>query len=113
MAYHSRSGPPDQPWLELDVRASVCAAAQRGNLRDVVVVPIGAICEHIEVVYDLDVELRQVCEELGINLMRAEVVGSHPRFVRMIRELVLERTEPGPTRPALGPHGPAPDWWPE
>jgi ferrochelatase len=110
LAYQSRSGPPDQPWLEPDVRDFVRAAAQRGDLRDVVVAPIGSICEHIEVVYDLDVELRQVCEELEINLVRAGVVGSHPRFVRMIRELVLERTEPGPTRPALGTHGPAPDW---
>ena len=109
LAYHSRSGPPDQPWLEPDARDFVRAAAQRGNLRDVVVAPIGSICEHIEVVYDLDVELGQLCEELGINLVRAEVVGSHPRFVRMIRELVLERTEPGTARPALGTHGPAPD----
>ena len=110
LAYHSRSGPPNQPWLEPDVPAiSSCAAAQRKSLRDVVVAPIGSICEHIEVVYDLDVELGQMCEELGINLVRADVVGSHPRFVRMVRELVLERTEPGTARQALGMHCPAPD----
>ena len=97
LAYHSRSGRPNhhpRGWsLTRDFHRA--GRPQRGNLRDVVVAPIGSICEHIEVVYDLDVELGQLCEELGINLVRAEVVGSHPRFVRMIRELVLERTEPG------------------
>jgi ferrochelatase len=74
------------------------------------VAPIGFVCENMEIVYDLDVEVRRLCEELDLNLVRTGVVGSHRRFVQMIRELVLERTEPNPTRRALGAHGPAADF---
>jgi ferrochelatase len=109
LAYQSRSGPPSQPWLEPDVRDLLRAAAAAGGLRDVVLAPIGFLGENIEVIYDLDVEVGRLCKELGINLVRAEVVGVHPRFVRMIRELVVERMEPDSARPTLGTHGPAPD----
>ena len=60
-------------------------------MRDVVIVPIGFISDHLEVVYDLDIEARRRCDELGLNMVRAATVGTHPRFVRMIRELLVER----------------------
>ena len=60
-------------------------------MRDVVVAPIGFLSDHMEVVYDLDLEAKARALELGLNLVRAATVGTHPRFVRMIRELVEER----------------------
>jgi ferrochelatase len=93
LAYQSRSGPPGQAWLEPDVADYLRALAAGGGSRDVVVSPIGFVCENMEIVYDLDVEVRRLCEELGLNMVRSGVVGSHRRFVKMIRELVLERTE--------------------
>ena len=63
-------------------------------MADVVVVPIGFLAENKEVIYDLDVEVGRLCDELGINMVRAAVVGNHPRLVRMIRELVVERIDP-------------------
>ena len=78
-----------------------------------VIVPIGFLAENLEVVYDLDVEVRGLCEQLGVNVVRAAVVGSHPRFVRMIRELILEQFDPQAPRLALGPEGPWPDRCPE
>jgi protoporphyrin/coproporphyrin ferrochelatase len=118
LVYQSRSGPPSQPWLQPDIRDYLCelanhrTGAQRMDVQDVVIVPIGFLCEHIEIVYDLDVEAAQLCEQLGLNMIRADVVGCHPRFVQMIRELVLERIEPGVTRLALGTLGDWPDQCP-
>jgi ferrochelatase len=109
LVYQNRSGPPGEPWLEPDVRDYLRALAAHGKPRDVVLVPLGFLCEHMEIVYDLDVEAHKLCEELGMNLVRAGVVGNHPRFVRMIRELVVERIEHNSVRPALGAQGPAPD----
>ena len=111
LAYQSRSGPPAEPWLEPDVRDELRRHAG-GEVRDVVIVPIGFLCEHLEIVYDLDIEVRQLCDELGLDMVRSGVVGCHPRFVRMIRELVLERLDPSAPRPALGTLGPWPDQCP-
>ena len=90
LAYQSRSGPPSQPWLEPDILDLLRQDAARG-VRDVVVIPIGFISDHMEVLYDLDTEAAALAGELGINLVRAATAGSHPRFVQMIRELVEER----------------------
>ncbi|MEN6557400.1 MAG: ferrochelatase, partial [Thermoguttaceae bacterium] len=76
---------------------------------DVVVAPIGFLAENMEIVYDLDVEAQQQCDALGLRMTRAAVVGNHPRFVQMIRELIVERLDPTATRDALGPDGPWPD----
>jgi ferrochelatase len=84
------------------------ALATQG-VKDVVVAPIGFLSDHMEVVYDLDTDARARAVELGLNLVRAATVGTHPRFVRMIRELVVERIEDAALRPALGARGPAPD----
>ena len=109
IAYQSRSGPPQQPWLEPDVCQVLRELAGTGHVEDVVVVPIGFLSDHMEVQYDLDVEARHVADELGLKLHRASTVGTHPRFVRMIRELIVERTTDGAQRAALGTLGPSPD----
>jgi ferrochelatase len=109
LVFQSRSGPPEQPWLGPDVGDFLVDLYRRGGTRDVVLVPIGFLSEHMEVVYDLDVEVAGLCESLGLCLVRAGVVGTHPRFVAMVRQLVLERIEPGTERLALGAVGPSPD----
>jgi ferrochelatase len=107
LVFQSRSGPPEQPWLAPDIRDRL--GEMGGVARDVVIVPIGFLAENIEVIYDLDVEVRELCDELGINMVRAAVVGSHPRFVQMVRELILERLDPSRERLSLGAEGPWPD----
>lgn len=108
LVYQSRSGPPSQPWLEPDVADAVTVLAADG-VRDVVVVPIGFVSDHIEVRYDLDVELAAHCDALGVGLTRVPTVGDDPAFVAMIRDLVVERMTPGADRPALGRLGPSHD----
>jgi ferrochelatase len=108
LAFQSRSGPPSQPWLEPDIRDWLRTAKADGAV-DVVIVPIGFISDHVEVIYDLDIEARATCDELGINMVRAATVDTHPRFIRMIRELIVERMEQRSERPALGTLGPSHD----
>src|SRR5258707_12182864 len=79
-----------------------------GGGSDVVLAPIGFLSDHMEVIYDLDTEARHLCDRLGIRMARASTVGVHPKFVSMIRDLVLERMEGAP-RLALGSHGPSHD----
>jgi ferrochelatase len=109
LAYQSRSGPPNQPWLAPDIKDLIRQLHATHSIDDLVVAPIGFLSEHMEVVYDLDVEVAELCQSLGINFVRAAVVNTHPRFVQMIRELVLERIDPATPRLALGSHGPSPD----
>jgi protoporphyrin/coproporphyrin ferrochelatase len=108
LVFQSRSGPPSQPWLEPDIRDWLRSAKAAGA-SDVVIVPIGFVSDHVEVIYDLDIEARAICDELGINMVRAGTVGTHPRFVRMVRELIVERIENRADRPALGALGPSHD----
>jgi ferrochelatase len=93
LAYQSRSGNPREPWLEPDVGEVVKALAKDG-VRHVVVSPAGFVCDHVEVLYDLDVELRWVAAEHGITLHRASTVNTHPAFIAMLADLVREATEP-------------------
>jgi ferrochelatase len=79
------------------------------GVNDVVVSPIGFVSDHMEIVYDLDTEAMALCRELGLNMIRAATAGTHPAFVRMIRELILERTNPETPRRSLGTHGPRSD----
>ena len=109
LAYQSRSGPPTQPWLEPDICDYIRQLHSGGGLKDIVVVPIGFLSDHMEVIYDLDTEAAALCRELGVNLVRAATVGVHPAFVSMIRELILERTS-GQQRGALGTLGPGCDF---
>jgi len=92
LVYQSRSGSPSQPWLGPDVSEHLRALHNEG-VKNVVVAPIGFVSDHMEVVYDLDVEARKVADELGMKMVRAATAGTHPAFVRMIRELMLERIE--------------------
>jgi ferrochelatase len=87
LAYQSRSGNPHDPWLEPDITAVIREEAQRGT-RELVVVPIGFVCDHVEVLYDLDIEARQVAAEAGIGFTRVETVNDHPSFIRMLAAVV-------------------------
>lgn len=109
LAYQSRSGPPSQPWLEPGILDCLREVRQNGETTDVVIAPIGFVSDHMEIIFDLDTEARQLCEELGIHMVRAATVGTHPRFVRMIRELVEERIDESKPRLALGVLAPRPD----
>jgi protoporphyrin/coproporphyrin ferrochelatase len=108
LVWQSRSGPPHVPWLEPDIVDHLGSIADAGT-RDVVVVPIGFVSDHIEVQFDLDVEAARAAAEVGLHMVRAGTVGAHPRYVRMIRDLVLERMEAEPLRPSLGELGPGHD----
>jgi ferrochelatase len=86
LVYQSRSGPPSQAWLEPDICGYLRDLAAAGGPRDLVVVPIGFISDHLEVLYDLDTEVGNLCGNLGLRMQRAATAGVHPRFVQMIRE---------------------------
>ncbi len=113
LVYQSRSGPPHQPWLEPDVLDFLRQQQAQHPLAAVVVAPIGFISDHLEVLYDLDTEAKALCDDLGINMVRAATVGTHPRFVRMICDLIEERLTDAPARSALGTLGPKEDVCPE
>lgn len=108
LVYQSRSGPPSQPWLEPDIGDHLRKIKDEGTT-DVVVMPIGFTSDHLEVVWDLDTEAQQIAAEIGLNMVRAATVGTHPRFITMIRELVTERLNNAADRPALGSLGPSHD----
>lgn len=90
LVYQSRSGSPHQPWLEPDVCDAIRESARDGT-RDIVVVPVGFISAHMEILFDLDTEARELCEQLDIKMVRADTVGHEPRFITMLRELIEER----------------------
>ncbi|MGA2695803.1 MAG: ferrochelatase [Terriglobales bacterium] len=112
LVYQSRSGPPTQPWLEPDVLEYLRLAHANGT-RAVVLAPIGFISDHMEVLYDLDTEAKNFCEQIQLPMARAATVGTHPLFVRMICELVTERLNPDLPRRALGNLGPNHEICPE
>src|SRR5271169_2418663 len=109
LVYQSRSGAPGQPWLEPDILDYLREVKARNLASAVVLAPISFISDHMEVLYDLDIEARQLCDSLALPMVRAKTVGVHPKFVAMIRELVLERTSTGVERRALGALGPRQD----
>jgi ferrochelatase len=90
LAYQSRSGNPHEPWLGPDINEVVRQLAGAGA-RDVVVAPIGFVCDHVEVLYDLDIETRQIAQDLGLNFVRAATVNDHPAFIRMLADVVRRR----------------------
>jgi ferrochelatase len=105
LSFCSRSGSPSVPWLEPDIGNRLTELTKEGA-RAVVVVPIGFVSDHMEVVYDLDTEAAETAAELGLTFVRSATVGTAPPFVSMVRELVLERMGEVPPR-ALGSLGPA------
>jgi ferrochelatase len=106
LVYQSRSGPPTVPWLEPDVGDHLEKLRAQGA-DAAVIVPIGFVSDHMEVKFDLDVEAAELAERIGLRIERAATPGTHPRFVAMVRELLLERDD-GAERPALGTLGPRP-----
>jgi protoporphyrin/coproporphyrin ferrochelatase len=108
LVYQSRSGAPGQPWLEPDILDYIREVKQKNLATAVVVAPISFISDHMEVLYDLDIEARQLGASLSLPMTRARTVGVHPQFIAMIRELILERTQ-GAERRALGSLGSRPD----
>ena len=109
LVYCSRSGSPSQPWLEPDINDHLATLAEAG-VPGVVVVPIGFISDHMEVVFDLDTEAEETAGKLALPFVRVATSGSDPRFADGLVQLLLERAaaERGenPARPAIGPHGP-------
>jgi ferrochelatase len=97
LVWQSRSGPPSVPWLEPDVNDHLRALKENGETA-VVLFPIGFISDHLEVIWDLDNEARETAEELGLAFARAATAGTHPAFVRSIRELLEERRAGGAAR---------------
>ncbi len=115
LVYCSRSGSPHTPWLEPDVNDHLEELSAQGAAA-VVLIPVGFVSDHMEVVYDLDTEALATAERLGLPARRAASAGTHPAFVAAIRELVLERAASergeGPEKPTLGERGPVHDCCP-
>jgi ferrochelatase len=109
LVYQSRSGSAGQPWLEPDICDALEELHANGT-QDVVVMPIGFISDHMEVMFDLDTEARERAAKIGINMIRAATVGTHPKFIRMIHELIIERMVENPERRFLGTQGPRRDF---
>ena len=108
LVYQSRSGAPGQPWLEPDILDYLRDVKSKNLASAVVIAPISFISDHMEVLYDLDIEARQLCHSLQLPMARAKTVGVHPKFIAMIRELILERTA-GAERRFVGSLGPRHD----
>lgn len=92
VAYQSRSGPPNQPWLEPDIQHELAVSKKLGKTH-VVVVPIGFISDHVEVLFDLDVLAARTAREMGMNMLRAPTVGDHPTFIRLLAELATDKAD--------------------
>lgn len=90
ICYQSRSGRPQDPWLGPDVKERIQKINQ-DRFKNLVLVPIGFLCDNVEVLYDLDVEAKRQAEQLGFKFARAKTVMDHPKFIAMIGERILER----------------------
>lgn len=112
LAYQSNNASyGKEAWLGPDIRDALDQARAEGEA-NVVVSPIGFVCDHLEVVLDLDVEAAQHAREIGLEMTRAGTVGTHPAYVAMVRELILERMTEMPKRRSLGSLGPSHDLCP-
>jgi ferrochelatase len=90
IAYQSRSGKPTDPWLKPDVGDAIRAQAARG-INQLIVAPIGFVCDHVEVLYDLDIEAKKIAADHRLQLVRASCPNDHPTFIRMIADVVTMR----------------------
>ena len=111
LVYQSQNASYGEPWLGPDIGEALESVRAAGHA-NVVVAPIGFVCDHMEVVLDLDVEAAEKANALGLNIVRAGTVGAHPAYVNMVRDLIVERTTANPDRPALGARGPNHDYCP-
>lgn len=105
IAYQSRSGPPTQPWLEPSILDTLTSVAQQGKSA-AIVSPIGFICDHMEVIYDLDYQAKEHAQALGLKFLRAQTAGHHPLFVEMLCDLISERLHPERQKKTTGRRGP-------
>jgi ferrochelatase len=87
--YQSRSGRPEDPWLGPDICDYLRAERARG-LEAAVLCPVGFVCDHVEVLYDLDIEAAEVCREIGLPMARAGAVNDHPLFLDMMADMVMQ-----------------------
>ena len=88
LVYQSRSGRPQDPWLEPDVCDYLKSEREKG-LAAAVIAPLGFVCDHIEVLYDLDTEAAQICRDIGLPMARAEAVNDDPLFLDMMADVVM------------------------
>jgi len=112
LVYQSRSGRPTDPWLEPDI-CDHLASLEASGVFDVALLPIGFLSDHLEVLYDLDVEAQEKSRSLGLNLVRAATVGTHPQFVAALVDLIEERVKQLPSRATVGRIATLPDVCPE
>ncbi len=107
LVYQSRSGSPHTPWLEPDINDAIAELPAKG-VEGVVIVPLGFVSDHMEVIWDLDTEAMETCSELGLAAHRAPTPGIHEKFVAGIVDLICERTVENniADRPALTNLGP-------
>ncbi|MFT3662326.1 MAG: ferrochelatase [Gordonia sp. (in: high G+C Gram-positive bacteria)] len=101
VVWQSRSGPPQVPWLEPDICDHLRDLAARGTER-VIVFPIGFVSDHLEVVWDLDAEARELAAELELGYVRADTVGTDPEFIAMAADLIERYVSGGGDLDALG-----------
>jgi ferrochelatase len=87
IAYQSRSGNPTEPWLEPDIGQTIRDLAAQGE-KQVIVAPIGFVCDHVEVLYDLDIEARKIAADSGIAFIRANSPNDHPTFIEMMANVI-------------------------
>ncbi len=109
LVYQSRSGAPGQPWLEPDILDHLREVKARNLASAVVIAPIGFISDHMEVLYDLDIEARQLCASLSLPMARAKTVGVHPEVHRDDSRVDSGAHRTGTERRALGSLGPRQD----
>lgn len=108
LVFQSRSGPPSQPWLEPDICDRIETLPQEGY-KAVSVIPVGFVSDHMEILFDLDTEAVEKAQEVGLEMARVPTVGTHPKFISMIGELIAERLGLQQERRALGNFGPSYD----
>ncbi|MCT1385084.1 ferrochelatase [Brachybacterium sp. p3-SID1565] len=109
LVYQSRSGAPHIPWLEPDVNDVIEEIAEQQSADAVVVVPIGFVTDHVEVVWDLDTEAKETAQEHGLTFERVATSGTDPRFIKALADLVQERLDPAFPRQEVTDFGPTPD----
>ena len=113
LVYQSRSGPPQQPWLEPDVCDSIQSRDEEKRIKALVIMPIGFVSDHMEVMFDLDEEAAAICKDRNIPMARAATAGTGPKFVQMVRQLVEERLGRTDKKLSVGSLGPWHDVCPQ
>ena len=108
VVFQSRSGPPSVPWLTPDIDQRIHELAEQGT-QELLVHPLGFVADHMEVLFDLDTQSAAAAKESGVNMVRTPTVGTHPRFVSMLVDLVEEAAGLRADRPSLSKSGPRPD----